>query len=242
MNRPAATELDAVAGRVAAVRQRIAAAAERAGRDPDGVTLVAVAKLQPPEAARAAVAAGVPDLGENYAQELAAKAAEVQGARWHFIGRLQRNKARQLVELGALVHSLDSLAGARALGARAVEAGTVAGALVQVEIERRAAAHGVPAAELEEFVAACRQVEGLRLHGLMLMPPPADSAELTRPLFRRLAELARPFGGDLQELSMGMTADYEVAVEEGATMVRVGTAIFGPRPVKKRTGTGAGAA
>jgi pyridoxal phosphate enzyme (YggS family) len=242
VNRPAATELGAVAGRVAAVRERIAAAAERAGRDPDGVTLVAVAKLQPPEAARAAVAAGVPDLGENYAQELAAKAAEVQGARWHFIGRLQRNKARQLVELGALVHSLDSLAGARALGARAVEAGTVAGALVQVELERRAAAHGVPAAELEEFVAACRQVEGLRLQGLMLMPPPADSAELTRPLFRRLAELARPFGGDLQELSMGMTADYEVAVEEGATMVRVGTAIFGPRPVKKRTGTGAGAA
>ena len=242
MNRPAATELDAVAGRVAAVRERIAAAAERAGRDPDRVTLVAVAKLQPPEAARAAVAAGVPDLGENYAQELAAKAAEVQGARWHFIGRLQRNKARQLVELGALVHSLDSLAGARALGARAVEAGTVAGALIQVELERRAAAHGVPAAELEEFVAACRQVEGLRLHGLMLMPPPADSAELTRPLFRRLAELARPFGGDLKELSMGMTADYEVAVEEGATMVRVGTAIFGPRPVKKRTGTGAGAA
>lgn len=242
MNRPAATELDAVAGRVAAVRERIAAAAERAGRDPDRVTLVAVAKLQPPEAALAAVAAGVPDLGENYAQELAAKAAEVQGARWHFIGRLQRNKARQLVELGALVHSLDSLAGARALGARAVEAGTVAGALVQVELERRAAAHGVPAAELEEFVAACRQVEGLRLRGLMLMPPPADSAELTRPLFRRLAELARPFGGDLKELSMGMTADYEVAVEEGATMVRVGTAIFGPRPVKKRTGTGAGAA
>jgi PLP dependent protein len=242
VNRPAATELDAVAGRVAAVRERIAAAAERAGRDPDRVTLVAVAKLQPPEAALAAVAAGVPDLGENYAQELAAKAAEVQGARWHFIGRLQRNKARQLVELGALVHSLDSLAGARALGARAVEAGTVAGALVQVELERRAAAHGVPAAELEEFVAACRQVEGLRLRGLMLMPPPADSAELTRPLFRRLAELARPFGGDLKELSMGMTADYEVAVEEGATMVRVGTAIFGPRPVKKRTGTGAGAA
>jgi pyridoxal phosphate enzyme (YggS family) len=241
VNRPAAIELGAVAGRVAAVRERIAAAAGRAGRDPDAVTLVAVAKLQPPEAARAAVAAGVPDLGENYVQELAAKAAEVQGARWHFVGRLQRNKARQLVELGAVVHSLDSLAGATALGARAVEAGTVATALVQVELERRAAAHGVPAADLDEFVAACRQVEGLRLRGLMLMPPPAGSAELTRPLFRRLAELARQLGGDLPELSMGMTADYEVAVEEGATMVRVGTAIFGPRPQKKGTGTGAGA-
>jgi pyridoxal phosphate enzyme (YggS family) len=241
VNCPAAT-VGAVAGRVAAVRGRIAAAAARAGRDPDAVTLVAVTKLQPPEAARAAVAAGVPDLGENYVQELAAKAAEIKGARWHFIGRLQRNKARQLVELGALVHSLDSLAGARALGARAAEAGTVATALVQVELDQRAAAHGVPAADLGEFVEACRQVEGLRLRGLMLMPPPADSPELTRPLFRRLAELARPFGGDLPELSMGMTADYEVAVEEGATMVRIGTAIFGPRPQRKRTGTGAGAA
>jgi pyridoxal phosphate enzyme (YggS family) len=242
VNRPAPTELGAVAGRVAAVRERIAAAAARAGRDPDEVTLVAVAKLQPPEAARAAVAAGVPDLGENYVQELAAKAAEVEGARWHFIGRLQRNKARQLVELGVLVHSLDSLAGARALGLRAVEAGTEAGALVQVELERRAAAHGVPADDLEEFVAACRQVEGLRVRGLMLMPPPVEDAERTRPLFRRLAELARRLGGGLDELSMGMTADYEVAVEEGATLVRVGTAIFGPRPTKKPTGTGAGAA
>jgi uncharacterized pyridoxal phosphate-containing UPF0001 family protein len=100
----------------------------------------------------------------------------------------------------------------------------------------------VPAADLEEFVAACREIDGLQLRGLMLMPPPAPSAELTRPLFRRLAELAKPLGGGIDELSMGMTADYEVAVEEGATMVRVGTAIFGARPLKGRAGTGAGAA
>jgi PLP dependent protein len=237
---PAGPDLAGIPGRVASVRARVAAASERAGRDPAEVTLVAVAKLQPAAAVRAAVAAGVPDIGENYAQELDAKAAEVDGARWHFIGRLQRNKARVLVERDALVHSLDSLAAARALGRRAGEAGTVARALVQVELERRAAAHGVPAGELEDFLAACRQTDGLEVAGLMLMPPPAPSAEATRPLFRRLAELARRLGGDLRALSMGMTADFEVAVEEGATLIRVGTAIFGPRPVEKVARSGAG--
>ena len=236
----AGPDLAGIPARIAAVRRRVAAAAERAGRDPDGVTLVAVAKLQPVAAVRAAVAAGVPDIGENYAQELAAKAAAVDGARWHFIGRLQRNKARQLVEAGALVHSLDSLPAAAALGRRAHEAGTVARALVQVELEERAAAHGVPAAGLEEFLAACRGTEGLEVSGLMLMPPPVPSAEATRPLFRRLAELARRLGGDLRALSMGMTADFEVAVEEGATLIRVGTAIFGPRPAEKVARSGAG--
>ncbi len=178
-----------VPARVAAVRRRIAAAAGRAGRDPAEVTLVAAAKLQPVAAVRAAVAAGVPDIGENYAQELTAKAAAVDGARWHFIGRLQRNKARALVAANALVHSLDSLASARALGRRALEAGTVARALVQVELDERAAAHGVPVGGLDDFIAACRAVEGLELGGLMLVPAPAASAEDERPVFRRLAEL-----------------------------------------------------
>lgn len=238
--RTAAPDVAGIPGRVAAVRERIAAAAERAGRDPAEVTLVAVAKLQPVVAVRAAVAAGVPDIGENYAQELTAKAAEVQGARWHFVGRLQRNKARLLVAAGALVHSLDSLAGARALGRRATEAGTVVRALVQVELDDRAAAHGVPPGDLEGFVAACRQTRGLEVVGLMLMPPPPPTAEASRPLFRRLAELAARLGGDLRSLSMGMTADFEVAVEEGATLVRVGTAIFGQRPAEEAAGAGAG--
>ena len=233
-------DLGGIPGRVARVRGRIAAAARRAGRDPDEVTLVAAAKLQPPEAIRAVVAAGVPDIGENYAQELATAAAAVPGARWHFIGRLQRNKAPLLIEAGALVHTLDSLPAARTLGRRALAAGSEARALVQVELEERAAAHGVPAAGLEEFVAACRQVEGLRLEGLMLMPAPAASPEDQRPLFRRLAELAKQLGSGMRSLSMGMTADFEVAVEEGATFVRVGTAIFGPRPSKKVTKGGAG--
>ena len=154
------------------------------------MTLVAVAKLFPPEAVRAVLAAGVADVGENYAKDLERKAAEVPGVRWHFVGRLQRNKAGVLVEAGALVHSLDSLAGARALGRRAVTAGTTARALVQVEVDDREAAHGVRPADLAAFLDDCRAVDGLEVEGLMVMPAPADDPEATRPAFRRAAELA----------------------------------------------------
>jgi PLP dependent protein len=223
-----------VAANVARVRERIRAAAGRAGRDPGSVILVAVAKLFPPAAVRAVLEAGVADVGENYAKDLEAKAAEVPGVRWHFVGRLQRNKAGALVRVGALVHSLDSLAGARALGRRAVAAGTAARALVQVEVDDRAAAHGVRPPDLAAFLGACRKVEGLQVEGLMVMPAPADDPEATRPAFKRTAALAA--GAGLPELSMGMTADFEVAVEEGATLVRVGTALFGPRPVEGGSG------
>jgi pyridoxal phosphate enzyme (YggS family) len=179
------------------------------------------------------VAAGVADIGENYAQDLEAKAAAVPGVRWHFVGHLQRNKAAVLVRVGALVHSLDSLPGARALGRRAHAAGTTARALVQVEVDERPAAHGVPAGELPVFVASCRRVEGLELVGLMVMPALEEDPEATRPAFRRTAGLAAAVG--LPELSMGMTADFEVAVEEGATLVRVGTALFGERPPEEAT-------
>ena len=219
-----------VAGRVAAVRARIAAAAGRAGRDPAEVTLIAVAKLQPVAAIRAALAAGVADIGENYAQELAAKAAEVGGVRWHFVGRLQRNKAQAVVQAGALVHSLGSLATARALARRAVQAGTVARALVQVEVDDRPAAHAVAPAGLPAFLAACSELDGLRVVGLMVMPAPRPDPEAARPVFRQVAGLAGNLGPGMRDLSMGMSADLEVAVEEGATMVRVGTAIFGQRP------------
>jgi PLP dependent protein len=229
-DRPVGVAVDpgAVAANVAAVRERVAAAADRAGRDPGAVTLVAVAKLFPAAAVRAVVEAGVADVGENYAKDLERKAAEVPGVRWHFVGRLQRNKAGVLVEARALVHSLDSLAGARALGRRAVAAGTTARALVQVEVDDREAAHGVGPADLTAFLDACRAVDGLEVDGLMVMPAPADDPEATRPAFRRTAELAA--GAGLAQLSMGMTADFEVAVEEGATLIRVGTALFGPRP------------
>jgi PLP dependent protein len=220
----------AVAERVAAVRARIAAAAERAGRDPAEVTLVAVAKLHPVAAVRAALDAGVRDVGENYAQELQAKAAACEDARvrWHFVGRLQRNKAGALVAVRAVVHTLTSLPAARALGRRAHAAGTVTRALVQVELDDRPAAHGVRPADLEGFVAGARAVEGIDLAGLMLMPAQRPDQEATRPVFRQAAALARDLG--LGQLSMGMTDDFEIAVEEGATLVRIGTAVFGPRP------------
>ena len=224
----------AVAANVAAVRARVAAAAARAGRDPREVAVVAVAKLFGPDAVRAVVAAGVADIGENYAKDLEAKAAEVPGVRWHFVGRLQRNKAGVLVAAGALVHSLDSLAGARALGRRALAADTTARALVQVEVDDREAAHGVRPGDLPGFLDACRAVDGLAVEGLMVMPAPADDPEATRPAFRRTAELAARSG--LARLSMGMTADFEVAVEEGATLVRIGTALFGPRPERRPDG------
>jgi PLP dependent protein len=221
----------AVAANVAAVTGRVADAARRAGRDPGEVTLVAVAKLFPAEAVRAVLAAGVADVGENYAKDLERKAAEVPGVRWHFVGRLQRNKAGVLVAARALVHSLDSLAGARALGRRAVAAGTTARALVQVEVDDREAAHGVRPGDLAAFLDGCRATDGLEIEGLMVMPAPADDPEATRPAFRRTAELAASHG--LPRLSMGMTADFEVAVEEGATLIRVGTALFGPRPTRR---------
>ncbi len=224
----------AVATRVGAVRRRITAAAERAGRDPAEVTLVAVAKLHPVEAIRSAILAGVTDVGENYAQELQAKAAALEGTgvRWHFVGRLQRNKAGVVVAVRALVHSLASLPLAQALGRRAHAAGTVARALVQVELDQRPAAHGVRPADLDGFVRAARAVEGLEVAGLMVMPAQTPDPAAARPLFRRAATLARDLG--LGQLSMGMTDDLEVAVEEGATMVRIGTAVFGPRPDGER--------
>jgi pyridoxal phosphate enzyme (YggS family) len=225
----------AVAERVAKVRARIARAAAARGRDPDAVTLVAVTKLQPPAAVEAARAAGVADIGENYPQELAAKAATAGGGlRWHLIGRLQRNKAGIAVANGALVHTLDSVELAQALGRRALDAGTVAEALVQVETEDRPAAHGIPVGGLDAFVERCLAIGGLRLRGLMTMPAYDPDPERSRPAFARLAEVVKKLGPDMRNLSMGMSNDLEVAVEEGATLVRIGTAIFGPRPPRPR--------
>lgn len=228
-------DVAAVAERVASVRARIARAAAGRERDPAEVTLVAVTKLQPVAAVEAARSAGVADVGENYPQELAAKADAVGGGlRWHLIGKLQRNKAGIAVASGALVHTLDSVELAQALGRRALDAGTVVEALVQVETEDRPAAHGVPVGSLDGFVERCRKIDGLRLLGLMTMPAYDPDPERSRPAFARLAEAAKKLGPDMRNLSMGMTNDFEVAVEEGATLVRIGTAIFGPRPPRPR--------
>ena len=225
-----------IADRVAAVQERIARAAERASRPPGSVTLVAVSKTQPPSAVRAAFAAGVRDFGENRVQEAEPKiaaTADLGGARWHLVGHLQSNKARKAAALFELVQSVDS----RELGERLARVGADAGrpvrALVQVDLAGEATKFGLPEAELMPALEALRGREGLRVEGLMVLPPFVDDPDEARPFFRRLRALAERASslGLLQgrELSMGMSHDFEAAVEEGATIVRVGTAIFGER-------------
>jgi pyridoxal phosphate enzyme (YggS family) len=224
-----------IAERVAAVRERIARAAERAGRPADSVTLVAVSKTHPPEAVREAFSAGVRDFGENRVQEAEPKllATRELGARWHLVGHLQSNKARKAATLFGLVQSIDSLELAERLARAGEELGREVRGLVQVDLAGEATKFGLPAVELHAALERLRGRAGLRLEGLMVLPPFLEDAEALRTYFRRLRELRdRALGEGLLaagELSMGMSHDFETAVEEGATLVRVGTAIFGER-------------
>ncbi len=221
------------------VRRRIAEAAQRAGRPAQGVTIVAVTKTWPAEVVRAAAAAGLSEIGENRVQEAAAKRALLQdltGVRWHLVGHLQRNKAGPAVELFDLIHSVDSLELAAALERRAAALGRVVPVLLEVNVGQEESKFGFPPREeaLRAAVEGLRRFPGLRLEGLMTVAPPAADPETVRPVFRRLAALR----ADLRErypeapwshLSMGMTDDYPIAVEEGATLVRIGRALFGER-------------
>jgi pyridoxal phosphate enzyme (YggS family) len=226
-----------IAERVAAVRERIARAAARATRDPAGVSLVAVSKTQPAEAVREAFAAGVRDFGENRVQEADAKIAALAELRaemrWHLVGHLQGNKARKAVALFDRVHSVDSVELGRRLAAAAAERGSVCRVLLQVDLAGEATKFGLEADALDGALSELGALPALAVLGLMLVPPYDADPERVRPLFRRLRELrdaARDRGLRLGgELSMGMSHDLEVAVEEGATLVRIGTAIFGAR-------------
>ena len=220
--------MSAIAHNWAAVRATVAAACERAGRDPASVTIVAVSKTHPASAVREAAAAGASDFGENYAQELAAKRAEVgEDVRWHFIGRLQRNKAKLVAGRVVLVHAVDSLELAVELGKRA---GGVQPILLAVNVAGEDSKGGVAPAAAEELARAIVRVPGVRLDGLMTMPPPEVDP---RPHFRALAELRARLSDTLAMplpvLSMGMSGDYEAAIACGSTHVRIGTAIFGAR-------------
>ena len=208
----------AVIARVDAVRARIAAA----GGDPTAVLLVAATKGFGPDAVRAALAAGVDQIGESYAQELTAKAAEVDGPRWHFLGRLQRNKVRALAPLVSLWQSVDRLE----LGDEIAERAPGASVLVQVNVSGEPQKGGCPPDEAPALVEGLR-VRGLDVQGLMAIGP-TGPPEAARQPFRVLAAQARTL--DLHHLSIGMTEDLEVAVQEGATMIRVGRGLFGPRP------------
>jgi pyridoxal phosphate enzyme (YggS family) len=225
-----------IAERVAAVRERIARAAERASRPPADVTLVAVSKTHAPEAVRAAFAAGVRDFGENRVQEAEPKIAatpDLVGACWHLVGHLQSNKARRAAALFGLVQSIDSLEIGERLARAGEETGRPVRGLVQVDLAGEASKFGLPEAELLPALTALRGRTGLRLEGLMVLPPFLEDPEAVRPFFRRLLALRdRALDEGLLaagELSMGMSHDFEAAVEEGATLVRVGTAIFGER-------------
>jgi len=225
---------EAVRSALDAVRARIDAAARRAGRDPATVALLAVSKTHGPEAVRAAYARGQRDFGENYVQELVPKAAALAALtelRWHFIGHLQTNKCRDVAGLVTTVQSVDSERLVRELGRRAAAAGRTVGILIQVNVAREAQKSGCEVEALPTIIAAARETPGVALRGLMTVPPAADDAGESRRWFDALRALRDEHGGAalLPELSMGMTHDMDEAIAAGATVVRVGTAIFGAR-------------
>jgi pyridoxal phosphate enzyme (YggS family) len=226
------TRAEEIARNLAQVRERIASAARAAGRAPETIRLLAVSKKMPADDVRAALAAGQRAFGENYAQELRDKSALLAGEpappEWHFIGPLQSNKVKYVAGKAALVHSIDSPALLDAFEAR----GAPQACLVQVNIAGEASKKGIAPAELPALLDRFAGMKHVRGEGLMLIPPRGDARPhfaALRALRDREAAVARP-NVDLRELSMGMTEDLEVAVEEGATIVRVGTAIFGARP------------
>ncbi len=224
-----------IAMNIAAVRARIAAAAARAGRDPAGVRLVGVSKTFPAEVVAAAVRAGLADIGENRVQEAVAKRAalDTAGLRpvWHLVGHLQTNKVKPALQTFDILHSIDSLRLAEALNRHATRPVDV---LIEVNVAGESTKFGFAPDEVAEAVRHLQRLEHLRLRGLMTVAPQVDDPEQVRPVFRALRALRDATG--LAELSMGMTDDVEVAVEEGATMVRIGRAIFGPRPADGETG------
>jgi PLP dependent protein len=220
--------MSGLAERLAEVRARMAAACARVGREPGSVTLVAVSKLKPAALIREAYAAGQRDFGENYAQELRDKAAELadlEGLRWHAIGPLQTNKVKYVARAAHAFHALERLEVARELSRRREDAPLPCH--VEVNVGGEHSKSGLEPGALGAFLEAARALPGLRIEGLMTLPPPTEDEQVARGYFRALRELARQQG--LTGLSMGTTQDFERAIEEGATLVRVGTALFGER-------------
>ena len=219
-----------VTANVVEVRRGIARACERAGRDVDEVRLVAASKTVPPEAIRWALDAGVTDFGENYVKELRDKHAAAPDARWHFIGTLQTNTAHHVAAVADVVETLAGGHATERLARRAAASGRTIDALIEVDLTGERT--GVAPDEVAAAADAISTLEGLRLVGLMTIPPLTEHPEDARPFFAQLRQLrdrTRERLPEVLELSMGMSLDYQVAVEEGATMVRVGTALFGPR-------------
>ena len=217
-----------IRGNLERVQAAIAAACRRSGRSPDDVLLIAVSKTVEVERIRAAIAAGVACLGENRVQEAREKIDTLgRPVPWHLIGPLQTNKARDAARLFDWIHSVDRLELATELSRRARVLGRTVDVLLEVNVGEEPQKAGARPQEIKSLLDAVAGLDGIRVRGLMAIPPVVAEVEQSRPQFRRLRELRDAAG--LEHLSMGMSADFEVAVEEGATMVRVGTAIFGPR-------------
>ena len=213
------------------VRERISHACQRRGRDPSSVTLIGVTKTVPADVVGEAIRAGLTDLGENRVQEAQAKRTALTAAgsvRWHLIGHLQRNKVKQAIELFDVIHSIDSLALASEMDRHAGQRGTRVDVLVQVNVSGGATKFGCAPQEVGPLAHSVTRMAHLRLIGLMTMAPFAEDPEASRPHFRRLRQVRDEIDASLK-LSMGMSGDFEVAIEEGADFVRIGTAIFGQR-------------
>jgi pyridoxal phosphate enzyme (YggS family) len=223
-----------LAENIDSIQQRIRAACERAGRPPESVTLLAVSKGQPPDLVSEAGRLGLTHFGENKIQEARAKIPLSSGKlRWHFIGHLQTNKCRDAVDLFEMIHSVDSLHVAQEISKRADQAGKTMPILLEVNLAGEASKFGYRPEALTAELLQMNALPRLEIHGLMTVPPWTSNAENVRPVFRQLRELKERceqiLGAPMPQLSMGMTGDFEVAIEEGATIVRIGTALFGPR-------------
>ncbi len=229
-----------IAGRVADVLARVAEACDRVGRLPDEITILAATKTRAIPEVIEAIQAGVTHIGENYVQELLAKKEQLDSAgytdiSWHAVGHLQRNKARFLVPFCTLIHSVDSLRLAQEIDNRAARAARVQPVLVEVNVSGEASKFGITPVQVGELTREVTQLPHLELQGLMTMPPYGDDPETSRPHFQALRALAEEVAQSglppaaLRHLSMGMSGDYQVAVEEGATIIRLGTVLFGAR-------------
>lgn len=221
---------------IESVEERICAACKRAGRDRAGVHLICVTKTKPEEMLQEAYEAGQRDFGENKVQEICRKKPNLpQDVRWHMIGHLQRNKVKQLIGQTVMIHSVDSIRLAETISAEALKAGITIPVLIEVNMAGEDSKFGVAPDETEALVRAASALEGIKVSGLMTIAPYTDDPETNRPYFAGLRELAVDIGQkcidnvSMSVLSMGMTGDFEVAIEEGATHIRVGTGIFGER-------------
>lgn len=225
-----------IAANLAEVKKKIIASAERVGRDPAEIKLIAVTKTVGIPQMLEAIEAGVTAIGENRVQEINRKFPELhKPVEWHLIGHLQTNKVKYIIDKVALIHSLDSLSLAEEISKRARQAGKEMPVLVQVNVAEEESKHGLKLGETEAFIRNVANLDGLRISGLMTMAPLVEDPEEARPVFRRLRLLSEELkakaipGIELRYLSMGMTNDFDVAIEEGANLIRIGTAIFGAR-------------